>query len=148
MTNRVELAKNYLVSVAERTIGVEGFRREYNSAYDFISPVPGIEISHRNGAILTGLFLGTISQLLIPTCYEARNRFRKTNWFGSLVFGGLAVDYVTTIIPAFALSNNLTEGIAIKLLANVATHVGLDVLSVTAQRFRNFKPSATTLANL
>lgn len=140
MAGRLETAKNYLTSLAERTIGVSDYKQMLAKGE-----------SRRLALLGFGL------QLTLPaTTRVITEQFHPRESVAEVFKGLLAVHWdAATILSATLpslLSHNPFEFTAYyalsKLAANAATHVGLDVINAGVRGvnrlLRNFRPSATT----
>lgn len=154
MASRLETVKTYLLSVAERTFGIEAYRKEVAKIERFNAvDSERYTVLNREDVEKSGFHLG-IFQILMPAVTEVMLNDKGSKMNSSLFKESLKV--VNDTLPAAAvdlwamapalLSHNPVEFVILKLAANAVTHVGLDVLGAAAKRFRNFRPSANILA--
>lgn len=159
----LEGAKNYLVSVAERTVGIHGFNLERDGFRDRIAARSYNldEFSSRREkqqSIASGVILGSI-QFALPTVASGilyfighdinkRISLPPENTISLIEVGkfysGFALDM--GLLALAASDHNFAEIVVLKLAANAATHVGLDIVGAVASRMKSFKPTSVTLA--
>ncbi len=157
MGQRLEAAKNYLASVAERTIGLDAAKEYYSDN----KPSPDNPHFRRAKAlaIMGGISAGAI-QGFCPSAYRGLNDEyqgiridREHPEPYSYSFLGMAGFMVGTVMDmglalASITNHNPAEAIILKLTANVISNVGGDLAVAAIQRIKTFRPSAATLVNL
>lgn len=149
MAAGLETARDYLVSVAERTFGFDAYKRwqRYVEAAD---DIPG-NYSFKENRKITGAILGGL-QIAFPGWMDAATRLTRagqtTNPF---VLMGKSMPAVITdcvswnyLILPLAMQHPL-EAVAVKLIVNVAAPVVLDISSTVISRIVNLKPSTTAI---
>ncbi|MDP3974195.1 MAG: hypothetical protein Q8P92_05190 [Candidatus Daviesbacteria bacterium] len=151
MTNGLETARNYLGSVVERTVGWAGYQREHHLesiSHPITNQSSPVEIKHNQSqAVLTGLTVGFLTQISAPITYEGFKRFANMDTLPLVLMGTGAVDTLSTIPAVIFLSyGHPAEAILVKLAANAAIHVGLDLIRAAARRIKTFRPPADILA--
>lgn len=147
MATKLEATKNYLVNIAERTIGVNAYKRwqEYAKVQTPENPV-------RRGS---GILVGAI-QFLMPGSTDGvaelwmQNIIRGEKGGNTLIeftkfAGKVGLDYASWNLVALA-NHNPLEFVAWKLAVNAATPVIMDLASTAINRMKHFRPSSVTLA--
>lgn len=156
MRNRAEAVKNYLGSVADRTVGFSGWsgKLPYQEAVDSIggSFVPAFSRTFGRG--FTEISQGKDSNPLLAVAAVP-----------AIIFDtGAIVSLLATMDPSFTvlrevqnhlapLIHNPLEVVAAKLVINAATHVSLDAIGAginlagtAVGRIKNLRPHSSTLA--
>lgn len=169
MAGRFDVAKNYLLSVAERTIGVRAYNENlsgYQAQYDLEGYHPSEEYRNRErgrqrlSSGILGIMQASIPAFvrsllyylgpdINPNVYPTRPKDRETI-LGSLqmvshTYSSAAVDFGLAYL-AIQGSHSPAELIALKLAANAATHVALDVGGAVINGIKNIRPTPSTIA--
>lgn len=156
MAGRLEVAKDYLVSVAERITGIDAVK-----AYYFDNkPAPDNPHLRRAKAlaIVGGILGGGAIQVFLPSMYRGLNdeyqgiridrEHPEPYSYSYLGETGLMGGYVMDmgLMLASVTNHNPAEVIILKLAANVISNVGGDLAVAAVNKIKTFRPSATTLA--
>lgn len=159
MSERFGATKDYLGSVANRTIGRAAWKQAVRAPELEMDTYTGDErpawarkVSKVLGYAAPLCFIlevtapatsRLITSILQATYKETPGRYDHLKT--ALMIPTMAID-ITLNYGALFLSHTLSEVVAYKLVANAATHVGLDAASAVANRIRNHRPTNTTLA--
>lgn len=144
----IEAAKNYTLSVAERTFGIEAYRKVREFA---VSTRTDTTSSRIVGGMMSTLEIATplaIQGIFIATI-EADKQHKVISIPEALIktYGGFGIDLGLGLLALSVSQNNIPEAIVLKLTFNAATHVGLDLASRAVDKITHFRPpSAATLA--
>lgn len=143
--------RDYAISLAERTLGIEGGRRLHQLELDStrndgeIDPFSPVGIEHRKTLAATGRIIGILNQFFAPGVSEVFNRaIPGDHPFLLKTMVAIPVDTLG-IVGTMMLSHNLVEAVALKLAINAATHVAIDVGEVAINRMRSLRTPAITL---
>lgn len=154
MAAGLEGTRDYLVSIAERTFGVNAYKRWQVWAEQQFEPTSDAYKNRKE----TGVFTGFI-QFTLPSFTEAVARSWSKSQFGTgeeaneNIFIGWAkysaismVDYGSGIL-LYNTVDNIPQFVAYKLALNAVTHIGLDLAGRAVDKLRGFRPpTAATLA--
>lgn len=151
MANVIETTKNYLGSVANRTIGRAAWQEAMQPQYRLDDTKPFFQRIDQTAQAVTYFAV----QFLGPATYESIDRIKRINEINKW---GFIVEPVKRFLPALvadlgliyittSLSHNPLEFVAWKLAANAGTHMALDLGSTAVNRIRHSRPTnPTTLA--
>lgn len=159
MANRIEAIRNYLGSVANRTLGRQAWReamRQPNESYSYTyterQPTWAKSLNralYQAAVPYAALeFIAPVTSRVVFPIVEGReaNQVLQNDYLNTgLMLPALITDVSTNMFAIFV-GRNSSEVIILKLAANAATHVSLDFIGAAAKRVRNFRPSGTTLA--
>lgn len=132
----------YTGSVAERTFGIDAYKRLPGHLHSFNDTLSAKRINRVAALLAQVIFPGTTDHILKST---PDNQYNIS--FALTGIGRGAIDSACwfSLIPAVV--HSPVEFVLYKLAANVITQVGSDVLEAGAKRFRGFRPpAAATLA--
>lgn len=148
--NRLEAAKNYLVSVAQRTVGLEAARKYYAESKPTPDD-PNFKFARRV-ALITGS-AGLVVQAIMPLVGRYMiNTYHKSSddkghWYYDyqetpLRIAGFGAGLVTDLaLLGVTLSLSVThsplEVAEFKLAANAVSHVGADIIEATVNKIRS-----------
>lgn len=144
MASRLEDTKDYLVSVAERTFGVDAYQRWQGYAET------QLDGDARRLKRITGTIFG-FGQFLFPAItrwmvHEYNREPHLIPMVGRGVTVG-AIDCATLLILQNQYNIGIPEAVVFKLITNMATHALIDTVGFGMDRIGNLRPPApTTLA--
>lgn len=151
MSVRLEAAKDYLFSVAERTLGINAYKRWQKHSLEHFEPT--YEGYHNRKR--TGITIAAPIQFLLPATTESIARSWSKSKFGTgeeenmnffTHWGKYTSISMLDGISWVLLSNtHITEFVLAKLALNAATHVALDLGGEAVKRIKTFRPTGTTL---
>ena len=149
----LERIKSYAGSVKDRTLGINAYQRWQKEIETNCSDRKDAS-AYQNRKIV-GVILGMV-QFVLPGLTKGVAEMWSDNFPEEKNGNSLFLSfprYVTTVATDFAswsvvaaASHNPGEFIALKLAANAATHVGLDLGGAAIKRLKTFRPSANILA--
>lgn len=146
----IEAAKNYALSVAERTFSINAYKRWQVYAEQKFEPT-WEAYQNRKG---TGVFVGLL-QFAIPAFTEGVAISWSKSKYGTGEEANLnpliyMAKYCTISMPDLAAwmflyntTDNILQFVLYKLAANAATHVGLDLAGRAVDKLKGFRPPAS-----
>lgn len=157
MASRVEVVRNYTVSIASRMLGrgawQEAMSEEPLRTYIDRGNIPtwaknlNIALDHAAPVYAALEILAPISSRIFVPAIKSENQERYNTLLTAISVSLLPLAADIAVWASLIYSgHNFMEIVDLKFAANTATHVGLDIVSAAARRARTFRPSATTLA--
>lgn len=146
MASKLEVAKDYLLSVAERTIGVNAYQR-WQKYVDQLDHDPFERIKQKRYAVPMGGL-----QFVFPAVMDSLygiigEKGERSGWITMTKYNVVQpyIDVTSWGLIAMTTDNPL-EFVGAKLAINAITHVGFDLGKAAINRLRTFRPSANILA--